>query len=67
MRHCFLCAKEIAIEWRHSVFCSVKCEQTYQALERRTPPPEKPTEGAETGEGRPRHGWPGEKQGQEKF
>ena len=67
MRQCFLCAKEIAIERRHSVFCSLKCEQTYQALELRKPPLDRPREGAETGGGRPRHGSPGEKDGEEKF
>ena len=67
MRHCFLCAKEIAIERRNSVFCSLKCEQTYQALERRAPPLDEPSAGAETGGGRPRYGWPGEKDGEEKF
>jgi hypothetical protein len=63
-----LCAKEIAIERRHSVFCSLKCEQTYQALERRAPPLE--GDGGEpegTGEGRPRFGWPGAKEGEGKF
>jgi hypothetical protein len=61
MRNCFLCAKEIAIERRHTVFCSLKCEQTHQVLEHRAPPLDEP------GEGRPRYGWPGEKKSDEKI
>ena len=58
MRACFFCAKEIPIERRHSVFCSLRCELTYQELERRAPPLEsEPRE--TTGEGRPRETWPG--------
>jgi hypothetical protein len=70
MRHCFLCAKEISIQRRNSVFCSIRCEQTYQALERRAPPLEGgrgESIAGETGEGRPRFRWPGEKEGEEKF
>lgn len=58
VRACYLCAKEIPIERRHSVFCTLRCEQQYQELERRAPPIEGKSE-SKTGDGRPREEWPG--------
>ena len=66
MRTCFLCAKEVPLERRDSVFCSLRCELTYQEMERRAPPlsgkaPEK------TRNGRPRETWPGSGDNEDKF
>ena len=66
MRNCFLCAKEVPLERRDSVFCSLRCELTYQEMERRAPPlRDKPPE--TTRNGRPRETWPGSGENEDKF
>lgn len=67
MRTCFLCAKEVPIERRNSVFCSLRCELMYQELERRTPPIDPEPAQEKTGDGRPRETWPGQGKGEDKF
>jgi hypothetical protein len=59
VRICFLCGKDVPIERRHGVFCSVRCEVTHQELERRAPPLDALAQGKPNG-GRPRSPWPGE-------
>lgn len=67
MRTCFLCAKEVPLERRNSVFCSLRCEITYQELERRAPQMDNAPPQEKTQDGRPREEWPGLGKGEEKF